>query len=100
MQQFYHLSAPDTEYKPINFKQPIRKCMIVANRGALIRIASTGVPFYISGGQVFYFDLQSANTGKGVSSLECKCGSSGNTADIYFSVIEYGSSGDNKFFYE
>ena len=98
MQQFYYLTAPDTEYKSINFKQPIRKCMIVANRSALIRIASTGRPFYIVGGQAFYFDLQSANTGKGVSSLQCRCASSGNTVDIYFSVIEYGSSGDNKFF--
>lgn len=98
MQQFYYLNAPDTSYKSITFNQPVRKCMVVVNRGALVRISDTGVPFYIPGGQVICFDLQSANTGKGIVSLQCKSASSGFSTDFYFSIVEYGSDGDNKYF--
>ena len=98
MQQFYYLSAPDTSYKSITFKQPIRKYMLVTNRGGLFRVAPTAIPFYVPAGTPIYFDLQSVNTGKGVQSLECKSASSGNSADFYFSIIEYGSDGDNEFF--
>lgn len=98
MQQFYYLSASDTLYKTITFKQPVRKCVVTVNRGALIRIADGTVPFYITGGQSICFDFQSVNTGKGIESLQCKCASSGNSVDLYFSIVEYGSDGDNKYF--
>lgn len=98
MKQFYYLNAPDTLYKTLTFTQPVRKCMVLVNRGGLVRVSNTGAPFYIPAGQAIVFDLQSVNTGKGVTSLQCKSASSGNSTDFYFSIVEYGFDGDNEFF--
>lgn len=101
MQQFYYKNATDTAYSRIDFVKPVRKFMLIANRGCLLAVSKEsgqGVPIYIPGGQAIYFDMQSSNSGKGVTSLSCKSAVSGQNADFYFSIIEYGSDGDNNWF--
>ena len=101
MQQFYYKSAADTDYSRIDFVKPVRKFMLITNRGSLLAVSKEsghGVSIYVPGGQAIYFDMQSSNSGKGVTSLSCKSAVAGLPADFYFSIIEYGSDGDNNWF--
>lgn len=97
MKQFYYTRATNV-FSPITFVQPVRKVMIVASRSLALRIAGSGSQFYIPANQALYFDFQFGNTGKGVTSLEFKGFSADTSVDVYVSVSEYGSDGDNDWF--
>ena len=95
MRQFYYTSVTNV-FRSITFVQPVRKVMIVASRSLALRIAGLGTQFYVPSNQALYFDFQSGNTGKGVTSLEFKGFSADTSVDVY--VSEYGSDGDNDWF--
>lgn len=97
MKQFYYISVTNV-FRSITFVQPVRKVMIVASRSLAMRIAGLGTQFYVPTSQALYFDFQSGNTGKGVTSLEFKGFSADTSVDVYVSVSEYGSDGDNDWF--
>lgn len=97
MKQFYYTSVTNV-FGSMTFVQPVRKVMVVASRSLALRIAGLGTQFYVPGNQAVYFDFQSGNTGKGVTSLEFKSFSADASVDVYVSVSEYGSDGDNDWF--
>lgn len=97
MKQFYYASVTNV-YRSMTFVQPVRKVMIIASRALVLRIVGSGTPFYVPSNQIVYFDFQSRNTGKGVTSLEFKGFSADTSVDVYVSVSEYGSDGDNDWF--
>lgn len=97
MKQFYYRSATNVA-DTLTFVQPVRKIVVVAGRSAALRISGTSVFFYIPANQVFYLDFQSANSGKGVTSVEIKGFSADQAVDVYISVTEYGSDGDNEWY--
>ena len=97
MRQFYFIHVTDV-FSSITFVQPVRKVVIVTSRSLAMRIAGSATLFYVPSNQALYFDFQSGNTGKGVTSLEFKSFSVDTGADVYVSVSEYGSDGDNDWF--
>lgn len=97
MKQFYYTSVP-ANFKTITFVHPVRKVAIVSSKSSAMRIAGDNTYFYIPANFPVYLDFQSANSGKSVVSLEFKSFSAENPSDIYVSVAEYGSDGDNDWF--
>ena len=63
-----------------------------------MRIVGSLTNFYLPSNTPVYLDFQSANSGKSVTSLEFKSFSTELNSDIYVSVVEYGSDGDNDWF--
>lgn len=76
---------------------------MLVSRGAYISIPYSNNTysdkFYIPQNTPVTIDLQSANGGKGCTSLGVESGSSSQTtAYLYVSIVEYGSDGDNDWY--
>lgn len=54
--------------------------------------------FYIPQNLPVTFDLQSANGGKGCTSLIVQAGASQTVSVVHVSIVEYGSDGDNEWY--
>ena len=76
--------------------------MVVAIRGAYISIPYSdntySERFYIPQNLPVTFDMQSANGGKGCTSLDVQSGSSQSISSVHVSIVEYGSDGDNDWY--
>ena len=104
MKQFYDVAVPEksTAWVELVFDAPVRKARIAITSNAYIGIAKTGEEpttcYRFSAGNQ-EFDFQSANTGKGITSLFVRALTDTASAfNMYVSVTEYGSNGDNEYF--
>lgn len=76
--------------------------MVVAIRAAYVSIPYSdntySEKFYIPQNLPVTLDLQSANGGKGCTSIDVGSGFSQSVSSVYVSIEEYGSDGDNDWY--
>lgn len=107
MRQFFSVSIPanSSAFIKQTFPQPVRKFKVMAAQG--IRIAMpddkgrpSGQVFNITTGNIFVdFDLQTANSGAGVSTLYFALISPAETSrTIFVTVDEYGTRDEPSFY--
>ena len=102
MKQFYRIEAPAGSTQVLQFDAPARKLLLVASRGSYISLPYSNNMysdrFFIPPNVPVTVDFQSANGGKGCTSLGVESISAETPANLYLSIIEYGSDGDNDWY--
>lgn len=102
MKQFYRVEVSSKGDTVFQFEAPVRKMVVTANRSLHMFLnysnKTKSARFYVPLNVPIYIDFQSANGGKGCTSIGLSSVTPDTSTVCFISIVEYGSDGDNDWY--